>query len=139
MTTPQPVHRLDYGRRRASRVLVWWVQFIAWTLVAALLLCLLLFVVPRFGRVFRDFQVKLPYATRLVLFAGRWITTDSHWLSIFAFPPAIATVVCLFTAGPGGPRPWRASAIGLRSAWIVLLLAVVLILVGLLLPMFSLM
>ena len=63
---------------------------------------IMIFVIPKFETIFRDFGVELPAVTKALLFISRWFANDYGWLYVLLFPFAFYLVYKLVRIGEGG-------------------------------------
>jgi len=63
---------------------------------------IMIFVVPKFEQIFKDFKVKLPGATVLLLTISRWFANDYGWIYMIAAPVAIISLLKLARMSEGG-------------------------------------
>src|SRR5437762_11188643 len=47
---------------------------------------IMIFVIPKFEQIFKDFKVNLPDVTRYLLIVSRWFANDYGWAYLIAFP-----------------------------------------------------
>ena len=145
MTQQQPANPLPYATPESGRA-VRWHEFIGWksliggyALVVATFIPMLL-IVPRFEAVWRDFSVKLPLLTVVLLSFSRWLRFDHGWAYLLAMPPVLALIVgALSVPGRRLPAAQQARRVGLGLLlFIALGLAMLaLVVIGLFLPMIT--
>src|SRR6476661_5609729 len=56
------------------------------TIAIAIVSMIMIFVIPKFEDIFRDFKLDLPPPTKILLFISRWFANDYGWAYIIAFP-----------------------------------------------------
>ena len=77
---------------------------------------IMLFVVPRFEDVFRDFKMELPETTKLLLATSR-ATAGGWWVALLTIPPGLGFLVAQF--GPAGRRLARMGVMLLLGALVL--------------------
>ena len=63
---------------------------------------IMIFVIPKFEDIFRDFGTKLPGITQVLLSISRWFANDYGWAYILGFPFAWAIFIKLVKLSEGG-------------------------------------
>lgn len=101
MNPSSPPNVLDYAPRRISLIPCFLMHLLIWSLALAVPAVILLFVVPRFEALLRDFKVQLPLVTRLVLQASHALIHQHAWIALPLLPLLLAT---LSTLASGAPR-----------------------------------
>jgi hypothetical protein len=105
---------------------------LSYLVVYVIVATVMVFVLPSFDRVFRDFKVDLPGYTKAVLMFGRWFRDDLGWL--WLLPVFIVLPVGLHSALPPPTNPRRRAKIITGISSMVLLIVGVLLLVSLVVP-----
>jgi len=72
------------------------------TIAIGIVTMIMIFVVPKFEQIFKDFKVKLPGATVLLLTISRWFANDYGWIYMIAAPVAIIGLLKLTRMSEGG-------------------------------------
>jgi len=72
------------------------------TIAIGIVTMIMIFVVPKFEQIFKDFKVKLPGATVLLLTISRWFANDYGWIYMIAAPVAIISLLKLARMSEGG-------------------------------------
>jgi type II secretory pathway component PulF len=71
---------------------------------------MLLFVVPKMERIFRDFGTKLPQITQILLNTSRWFNTNYIWFVLWPIPVAVGfllpAIKPTFTTPPSTRLQW---------------------------------
>jgi type IV pilus assembly protein PilC len=116
-------------------------------IIAMVLLVDLVFVVPRFEAIFKDFGTTLPVMTQWLLIASRW-TTGGLWVLFLVLPVLFGFLVALVQ--PVGPEPENPAELHaprrrrpgswwmFRFAMLVILAIVIVTVFALFLPMITL-
>jgi type IV pilus assembly protein PilC len=103
-------------------------------IIAMVLLVDLLFVVPRFEAIFKDFGTKLPVMTEWLLIASRW-TRGGLWVLFVVLPVPFGFLVALVQ--PVGPEPEESGDVRTprrgrpRRWWIFRLVALAIVVIAL--------
>jgi len=63
---------------------------------------IMIFVVPKFEQIFKDFKVSLPDVTKVLLVLSRWFANDYGWVYLIAFPFVAAILLKLAKMSEGG-------------------------------------
>lgn len=63
---------------------------------------IMIFVIPKFEDIFRDFGTKLPAVTQVLLVISRWFANDYGWAYIIGFPFAWMIMIRLIKLSEGG-------------------------------------
>jgi type IV pilus assembly protein PilC len=63
---------------------------------------IMIFVIPKFETIFKDFGTKLPAVTEVLLSISRWFANDYGWAYILAFPFAFAFLIKLIRMSESG-------------------------------------
>ena len=72
------------------------------TIAIGIVTMIMIFVVPKFEQIFKDFKVKLPGATVLLLTISRWFANDYGWIYMIAAPVAVISLLKLTRMSEGG-------------------------------------
>ncbi|HTL30218.1 MAG TPA: type II secretion system F family protein [Tepidisphaeraceae bacterium] len=63
---------------------------------------IMVFVIPKFETIFRDFKTELPGVTKLLLAISRWFAQDYGWAYVLFSPIAIVLLIKLIRISEGG-------------------------------------
>jgi len=63
---------------------------------------IMIFVIPKFEQIFKDFKVNLPPVTVALLVVSRWFANDYGWAYVIAFPFIFIAVLKLARMSEGG-------------------------------------
>lgn len=63
---------------------------------------IMIFVIPKFETIFRDFKTKLPDITEYLLLASRWFANDFGWAYLLFTPVVVMLIVRLLKMSEGG-------------------------------------
>jgi type IV pilus assembly protein PilC len=63
---------------------------------------IMIFVVPKFEQIFKDFKVSLPDVTKVLLILSRWFANDYGWVYLIAFPFVAVILLKLAKMSEGG-------------------------------------
>ncbi|MCY2953397.1 MAG: type II secretion system F family protein [Planctomycetota bacterium] len=63
---------------------------------------IMIFVVPKFEQIFKDFKVQLPDVTKVLLVLSRWFANDYGWVYLIAFPFVAVILLKLAKMSDGG-------------------------------------
>src|SRR5438874_2459751 len=63
---------------------------------------IMIFVIPKFEQIFKDFKVNLPDVTKALLVVSRWFANDYGWAYVIAFPFIFIAVLKLARMSEGG-------------------------------------
>jgi type IV pilus assembly protein PilC len=63
---------------------------------------IMVFVIPKFEQIFKDFKTELPGVTKLLLAISRWFANDYGWAYVLAFPIVFALGWKLIRMSEGG-------------------------------------
>src|SRR5690348_11659220 len=110
-----------------------------WVFAASAALAPMVFIVPHFTAIFRDFGTKLPLLTELQVNSSRWLVRYGLvvWAAVIAAPITLGVVVALNDAG--GRRLRRAIVISVVVVAILLIGEAALVVIGVFAPMLTLM
>jgi hypothetical protein len=94
--------------------------------VALTLLFMLLFVIPNFEQIFKDFRTDLPALTRLAIGLSHWCANDYGWTWILVMPAILPIAATRILWHPRIPQQqWRRTLI-----WVAVALAIILLITG---------
>ena len=139
---PLPPRQLDYGRPdpaspgpdRSDWAWAFLPPFLSFGAAIGVITLAMVFVIPRFEQIFKDFKMDLPGPTKLLLAISRWFTNNYGW--------AVSAVACTALAVGLAFLDGRARR---RGRWFYPLLAalvfvgvVVFVVIALFLPMITL-
>src|SRR3954452_3549445 len=63
---------------------------------------IMIFVIPKFEQIFKDFKVTLPPVTQYLLIVSRWFANDYGWAYVIAFPFIFFSLLKLARMSEGG-------------------------------------
>src|SRR5437867_3090431 len=63
---------------------------------------IMIFVIPKFEQIFKDFKVTLPDVTKALLVVSRWFANDYGWAYVIAFPFLFIAILKLARMSEGG-------------------------------------
>src|SRR3954462_9896282 len=63
---------------------------------------IMIFVIPKFEEIFKDFKTELPGITKVLLAVSRWFATEYGWAYVLFSPIAFALIVKLIKISEGG-------------------------------------
>jgi type IV pilus assembly protein PilC len=63
---------------------------------------IMIFVIPKFQQIFKDFKVELPGITKLLLSMSHWFAADFGWAYIIVLPLVLVGIVKLARTSDGG-------------------------------------
>jgi len=63
---------------------------------------IMIFVIPKFEQIFKDFKVNLPDVTKALLIVSRWFANDYGWAYVIAFPFLFIAILKLARMSEGG-------------------------------------
>src|ERR1700712_989161 len=63
---------------------------------------IMIFVIPKFQDIFKDFKVELPGITKMLLSISKWFATQYGWAYIIAFPVVWGLIIKLLKMSEGG-------------------------------------
>jgi type IV pilus assembly protein PilC len=72
------------------------------TIAVAIVSMIMIFVIPKFKDIFKDFGAKLPAVTQLLLDISDWFARDYGWAYILAFPFVVMALLRLARLSEGG-------------------------------------
>jgi type IV pilus assembly protein PilC len=72
------------------------------SIAVAIVSMIMIFVIPKFEDIFRDFGTQLPPITQVLLVISRWFARDYGWAYVIGFPFAWMIVVKLIKLSEGG-------------------------------------
>jgi type IV pilus assembly protein PilC len=72
------------------------------SIAVAIVSMIMIFVIPKFEDIFRDFGTKLPGITQVLLTISRWFANDYGWAYIICFPFAWMIFIKLVKLSEGG-------------------------------------
>ncbi len=71
-------------------------------IAVAIVTMIMIFVVPKFEQIFKDFKVDLPDVTKALLVLSRWFANDYGWVYLIAFPFVSIMLLKLAKMSQGG-------------------------------------
>lgn len=72
------------------------------TIAVAIVSMIMIFVIPKFEQIFKDFGTKLPAITEVLLTVSRWFAKDYGWAYLIGFPFAMSLLIRLLKLSQGG-------------------------------------
>jgi type IV pilus assembly protein PilC len=63
---------------------------------------IMIFVIPKFQTIFKDFHTELPAVTKVLLFISNWFAQDYGWAYIICFPIVFSLLMKLIRMSDGG-------------------------------------
>jgi type IV pilus assembly protein PilC len=72
------------------------------TIAISIVTMIMIFVVPKFEQIFKDFRVSLPDVTKVLLITSRWFANDYGWAYLLVSPIGIAIILKLAKMSEGG-------------------------------------
>ena len=73
------------------------------TIAVGIVSMIMIFVIPKFEEIFRDFKVSLPAVTQMLLAISRWFAPPTHgWIYVIAMPFVLIGLVRLAKMSEGG-------------------------------------
>src|SRR5215216_3859285 len=72
------------------------------TIAVGIVSMIMIFVIPKFEDIFRDFGTKLPTVTVVLLQISRWFANDYGWAYVLAFPFVMWMLIRLAKMSEGG-------------------------------------
>ncbi len=72
------------------------------SIAVAIVSMIMIFVIPKFEQIFRDFNTKLPAITEMLLTVSRWFAQDYGWAYLIAFPIVWMMMIRLIKMSEGG-------------------------------------
>src|SRR5688572_11522388 len=72
------------------------------TIAVGIVSMIMIFVIPKFEQIFKDFKTELPGITKILLAVSRWFANDYGWAYILFAPIGIMLIVKLIRMSEGG-------------------------------------
>src|SRR5438093_4524564 len=72
------------------------------TIAVGIVSMIMIFVIPKFEQIFKDFKTELPGITKLLLAISRWFANDYGWAYVLFFPIGLWLVIKLVRISQGG-------------------------------------
>jgi type IV pilus assembly protein PilC len=72
------------------------------SIAVAIVSMIMIFVIPKFEDIFKDFGTKLPAITQVLLTVSRWFANQYGWAYILAFPIVVTLLLKLAKMSEGG-------------------------------------
>jgi type IV pilus assembly protein PilC len=72
------------------------------TIAVAIVSMIMIFVIPKFEQIFRDFKTELPGITQVLLTISRWFAQDYGWAYVLFAPIGIMLLIKLIRISQGG-------------------------------------
>ena len=66
---------------------------------------IMIFVIPKFEQIFKDFKTELPGITKVLLYTSRWFANDYGWAYVLFSPIAIFVLIKLSRSARAGNMP----------------------------------
>ena len=72
------------------------------SIAVAIVSMIMIFVIPKFEQIFKDFKVQLPGVTQILLDTSRWFANEYGWLYVILFPVVVVMLIKLAKMSEGG-------------------------------------
>src|SRR5687767_5520065 len=72
------------------------------TIAVGIVSMIMIFVIPKFEEIFKDFKTELPGITKLLLAVSRWFANDYGWLIVMLSPIVLVGLIKLIQMSEGG-------------------------------------
>jgi type IV pilus assembly protein PilC len=72
------------------------------TIAVAIVSMIMIFVIPKFEQIFKDFKTELPGITKILLAVSRWFANDYGWAYVIFAPVGLMLIVKLVRISQGG-------------------------------------
>src|SRR5581483_8630496 len=72
------------------------------SIAVAIVSMIMIFVIPKFEQIFKDFHTDLPGVTKLLLAISRWFAQDYGWAYVICFPIVFSLLIKLIRLSEGG-------------------------------------
>src|SRR5204862_661090 len=72
------------------------------TIAIGIVSMIMIFVIPKFETIFKDFKVELPGITKILLAVSRWFANEYGWAYVLISPIAIVILLKLIRMSEGG-------------------------------------
>src|SRR5947208_9092687 len=72
------------------------------TIAIGIVSMIMIFVIPKFEQIFKDFKTELPGITKILLAVSRWFANDYGWAYVLFSPIAITMLIKLIRISEGG-------------------------------------
>lgn len=72
------------------------------TIAVAIVSAIMIFVIPQFEKIFKDFGAELPDITKLLMSVSRWFGAEYGWAYVLASPILIVMILRLIQMSEGG-------------------------------------
>jgi type IV pilus assembly protein PilC len=72
------------------------------TIAVAIVSMIMIFVIPKFEQIFKDFKTELPGITKVLLAISRWFANDYGWAYVLFAPIGIMLLIKLIRISQGG-------------------------------------
>jgi type IV pilus assembly protein PilC len=72
------------------------------TIAVAIVSMIMVFVIPKFEQIFRDFKTELPAITKVLLAVSRWFANEYGWAYVLFAPIGIVLLIKLIRISEGG-------------------------------------
>jgi type IV pilus assembly protein PilC len=72
------------------------------TIAVGIVSMIMIFVIPKFEQIFKDFKTDLPGITKLLLAISRWFANDYGWAYVLFSPIAMMLIIKLIRISEGG-------------------------------------
>src|SRR4051812_16197291 len=72
------------------------------SIAVAIVSMIMIFVIPKFEQIFKDFKTELPAITKLLLAISRWFANDYGWAYVLFAPIGIMLIIKLVRISEGG-------------------------------------
>ena len=72
------------------------------TIAVGIVSMIMIFVIPKFEQIFKDFKTELPGITKILLAVSRWFANDYGWAYVLFSPIAFILIIKLIRISEGG-------------------------------------
>ena len=72
------------------------------TIAVGIVSMIMIFVIPKFEQIFKDFKTELPGITKVLLAVSRWFANDYGWAYVLFSPIAMVLIIKLIRISEGG-------------------------------------
>ncbi|MBV8781936.1 MAG: type II secretion system F family protein, partial [Phycisphaerae bacterium] len=72
------------------------------SIAVAIVSMIMIFVIPKFEQIFKDFKTELPTVTKVLLYTSRWFAQDYGWAYVLFAPIGLFVIIKLVRISEGG-------------------------------------